>query len=614
MNSWEINKIAGAVLGSLAFVLGLSVISDVIFHETAPSEPGYRVEIPDETDTEVAEAPAETPFAVLLASADPSAGERDARVCMACHSFEEGGPTKVGPNLWNIVGNDMLHVADYSYSGAFQAFGAGKKWNYDELNQFLENPQGYIPGTSMAYAGIKDDEKRADVIAYLRSISPDAPPLPEPPEETEVAAADPTATGGTATDAGAAAPAAAGASFASLVAAADPSAGERGARVCAACHSFDEGGPTKVGPNLYGIVGAPIGHVADYSYSPAMEQYAQEHGDWTVDLLDAYLENPMGAVPGTRMAYAGIKDEEKRAEVVAYLRSISPNAPPLDTGGTATAAAGDATGTATDAAAGPAPTAVTTPPDAAPGTQTSGGSAADVPTPAASTDPATEPDTGDVQTTPATDTAPAADGSAPAADQAADGSGATDAPAPADTSGAADAAGGDQASAGDAAGGTQVAAAPAADTATAGGDGAAGAPAGDAGDELAAFVQLVREANPADAPASVTAVCQACHSVDKGGATMVGPNLWNVVGGPVLHVNDFNYSDAFKAFAEEHPVWTIAELDKYLADPMGYIPGTMMAYAGVQDEKQRAAVIAWLRSLSDDPVSLDDPKVVGTLD
>lgn len=99
----------------------------------------------------------------------------------------------------------------------------------------------------------------------------------------------------------------------------DPEAGKAASRVCAACHSFDQGGPNKVGPNLFGVVGASIAHRDDFNYSAAMKD---AEGDWTVEKLDAYLANPKAAIPGNKMGFAGLKDDAKRQDVIAYLASL----------------------------------------------------------------------------------------------------------------------------------------------------------------------------------------------------------------------------------------------------------------------------------------------------
>lgn len=323
MNAYELNKIIGAVLAALVFAMGVGVISDIIFTEEALEEPAYRIAVASATDTgDEAEVAEEPPFAVFLASADAAAGESASRVCSACHSFDEGMENKIGPALYGVVGREIGVVEGFAYSNALAEHEA-EVWSYDALDGFLENPQGWAPGTSMGYAGIKDPQERANVVAYLASVTPDAPAFPEPPaeEEVEVAAAD---AQDTATDA---APEDGG--FTQIVASADPADGESAARVCLACHSIEEGAAHMVGPNIHGVFGAEIAAAEGYSYSSAMQSYAEAEGAWSIDTLNTYLEAPMEAVPGTKMSYAGVKDDEQRAAIIAWLHSISPEAGPL---------------------------------------------------------------------------------------------------------------------------------------------------------------------------------------------------------------------------------------------------------------------------------------------
>jgi len=179
MDFFEFNKIAGAVLGTLVFAMGIGFLSEIIFHKERPEEMGYVINIP-EAGAAVAEVEEEvTPLPVLLASADASAGERASRACAACHSFEEGGANKVGPNLWNVVGGPKAHLDNFNYSNVMAERGAaGELWGFEELDGFLAGPRNYMNGTSMAFAGIRDPEDRANMIAYLRSLSASPVPLP----------------------------------------------------------------------------------------------------------------------------------------------------------------------------------------------------------------------------------------------------------------------------------------------------------------------------------------------------------------------------------------------------------------------------------------------------
>ena len=90
--------------------------------------------------------------------------------------------------------------------------------------------------------------------------------------------------------------------------------------------------------------------------------------------------------------------------------------------------------------------------------------------------------------------------------------------------------------------------------------------------------------------------CQACHTVNQGGANGIGPNLWAVIGGPVMHMPGFAYSDAFNAHKAIAPVWTYDEMDQFIKAPQRHIAGTKMSFAGIRDTETRINLIAYLRS------------------
>jgi cytochrome c len=167
------------------------VFSNILYHPEVPEEPVYTVEPPAETAAAGGEAAGgeaaagggeaaggeAQPIGVLLAAAKPEDGEKAAKKCAACHSFEKGGPNKVGPDLWGVVNRPIASHEGFSYSEAL----AGKKdqvWDYDHLNAFLKSPKEYAPGTKMSFAGLSKDSERAAVIAYLRTLADEPAPLP----------------------------------------------------------------------------------------------------------------------------------------------------------------------------------------------------------------------------------------------------------------------------------------------------------------------------------------------------------------------------------------------------------------------------------------------------
>ncbi len=179
MKSLEFNKIAGAVLATGLLVLGLKNFGSELFKTEAPEKPGYAIEVAQAATTDAAAAVKAEPLPVLLAKADVGKGMAGAKACAACHNFEKGGANKVGPALWNVVGRKMGSADGFSYSDGFKAMG-DKPWEFDALDAWLKAPKEYIPGTKMAFGGIRNDQDRANVIAYLDSLS-DAPlPLPKP--------------------------------------------------------------------------------------------------------------------------------------------------------------------------------------------------------------------------------------------------------------------------------------------------------------------------------------------------------------------------------------------------------------------------------------------------
>jgi cytochrome c len=185
MDSFEYNKIIGALLGTVFVIFSISLVSDGLFYSPNPEKPGFAIEAqeaPAAAGAEKKENPAKAPIAPLLAKADAQKGATIFKRCEACHDGTKGGPNKVGPNLYGVIGRAIASHPGYSYSAGMKAFSDGgkKHWDYQLVSEFITKPKAEVPGTAMGFAGLSKIEERADVIAYLRSLADTPEPLPSP--------------------------------------------------------------------------------------------------------------------------------------------------------------------------------------------------------------------------------------------------------------------------------------------------------------------------------------------------------------------------------------------------------------------------------------------------
>ena len=177
MDSFEFNKIAASVLVALLIAMVGSVLSEHLVYSKKLEKPVLVVEgIESAASSGTAKEGPLKPIGGLLASASVERGQTVAKKCAQCHTFEKGQPNRIGPNLWGIIGAKLAHAGDFAYSAGFKE--KGGQWDYEKLNRYLHKPRDFIKGTKMSFVGLQSDQDRADVIAYLRTLSDSPEPLP----------------------------------------------------------------------------------------------------------------------------------------------------------------------------------------------------------------------------------------------------------------------------------------------------------------------------------------------------------------------------------------------------------------------------------------------------
>ena len=177
MNSFEFNKISASIL--IALLVGMlgSLLSNFLFPPHSLEKNIIEISTTS-SEAGPAEAKALQPITPLLASADVEKGKAVAKKCLQCHTFEKGGNNLTGPNLWGIIGNQFAHAAGFAYSQGLKDKHGKGTWDVEELNKFLHKPREYIPGTKMSFVGLADDQDRANLLAYLNTLSDTPQPLP----------------------------------------------------------------------------------------------------------------------------------------------------------------------------------------------------------------------------------------------------------------------------------------------------------------------------------------------------------------------------------------------------------------------------------------------------
>jgi cytochrome c len=190
MNSFELNKVLGALLGTCLFLVAMHIATGAIFTQPAPTKPGYEIAVKEEQPKPGAApaAPAEEPIANVLPSASAQRGAEIAKQCQACHNLQEGQGAKVGPDLYGVVGRKIASVPNFNYTAALKA--KSGTWDFDTLNTWLTKPAAFAPGTAMTFAGLSSEKQRADVIDYLDSLSANPVPLPKPQNANAAAPAN----------------------------------------------------------------------------------------------------------------------------------------------------------------------------------------------------------------------------------------------------------------------------------------------------------------------------------------------------------------------------------------------------------------------------------------
>lgn len=182
MDSFELNKVTASFLTALLIAMIGSLLSDHLLRPIPLEKPALIIEGVEEepkSGGKSADIPLK-PITPLLASASVERGQGIAKKCTQCHTFDKGGPNRTGPNLWGVIGSKLAYVTTFAYSSSFKS--KGGNWDSETLNTFLHKPRAFVSGTKMSFVGLKDEQDRADLIAYLHTLSDNPAPLPSAPQ------------------------------------------------------------------------------------------------------------------------------------------------------------------------------------------------------------------------------------------------------------------------------------------------------------------------------------------------------------------------------------------------------------------------------------------------
>ena len=180
MDSFEINKIAGAVLAALLVIFSMKTLVDGGLRPHKLDKPAYVVAVTEQKGAAGADAAApakKLPLAELVKAGTLDNGKDVFKKCAACRTPDKGGATKVGPNLWGLLGRPVGQSAGFTYSDAMKA--KGGTWTFEALRDYLYDPKNSIPGNKMVFIGVKDDPDLGSVLLYLRTLADAPAPLPQ---------------------------------------------------------------------------------------------------------------------------------------------------------------------------------------------------------------------------------------------------------------------------------------------------------------------------------------------------------------------------------------------------------------------------------------------------